>query len=107
MGAGGLGGFHQRRYRPPGVAGRFRIDAVEPEHHRGIEHAAGVVADLEPRPGPGREIAVAGTIDKNLRPHRLPPGFCFDHQRIDTGLVMHHHTGAERMKENVDLVRGQ
>src|SRR3984885_4438544 len=42
----GLGGFHQGRNRPPGLAGLVGIDAIEPEHHRGIEHAAIVIADL-------------------------------------------------------------
>ena len=90
-----------------GAAGLFRIDAVEPEHHRGEQHAAGIVADLEPRPSPGREVAVAGAVDEYLRPHRLPPGLGLDHQRVDAGLVMHHDTGAERMKEDVDLMGGQ
>ena len=39
--------------------------------------------------------------------HRLPPGLGLDHQRVDAPFVMHHHAGAERMKENVDLVRGE
>jgi len=102
--AGGLGRFHQRRDRPPGVAGLFRIDAVEAEHHRGVEHAAGTVADLEACAGPGREIAVAGAIDENVGAHRLAAGLGLDHERVDAARVMHHHTGAERMKENVDLV---
>jgi len=59
MRAGGLGLLHQRGNGPPGVTRFFRIDAVEAEHHRGIEHAAGIVADLEARAGPGREIAIS------------------------------------------------
>ena len=35
------------------------------------------------------------------------PGLGLDHQRVDARVVMHHDAGAERMKENVDLVRGQ
>ena len=66
-----------------------------------------IVADLERRAGPGREIAVAGAIDEDLRAHRLPAGLGLDHQRVDALVVMHHHAGAERMEENVDLVRGQ
>ena len=107
MRAGGLGRFHQRRNRPPGVAGFFGVDAVEAEHHRGIEHAAGVIADLERSAGPGREIAVAGAVDEDVRAHRLTPGLGLDHQRVDALVVMHHHAGAERVKENVDLVGGQ
>ena len=99
--------FHQRRDRPPGVAGLFRIDAVEAEHHRRVKHAAGVVADLEARAGPGREIAIAGAIDKNLGAHRLTAGLGLDHKRVDAARVMHHHAGAERMEENVDLVAQQ
>src|SRR5258707_11592072 len=104
MRAGGFGLLHQRRDRAPGVAGLFRIDAVEPEHHRGVEHAAGIVADLEARAGPGREIAVAGAIDENVGPHRLPPCLALDHKRVDSARIMHHRAGAERMEENVDLV---
>ena len=65
------------------------------------------IADLIARAGPGREIAVAGAIDEDVRAHRLPPGFCFEHQRVDAGFIVHHRAGAERMKENVDLVRGE
>ena len=68
---------------------------------------AGIVADLERRAGPGREIAVAGAIDEDAGAHRLPPGLGLDHQRIDAPFVLHHDAGAERMKENVDLVRGE
>ena len=107
MRAGGLRLLHQRRDRPPGFAGLLGIDAVEAEHHRGIEHAAGIVADLERRARPGREIAVAGAIDEDVGAHRLPPGLGLDHQRVDAPLVLHHDAGAERMKEDVDLVRGQ
>ena len=107
MRAGGFGLFHQRRDRPPGLAGLFRIDAVEAEHHRGIEHAAGIVADLERRAGPGREIAVAGAIDEDVCAHRLPPGLRLDHQRVDALVVLHHHAGAERMEEDIDLVGSQ
>ena len=39
--------------------------------------------------------------------HRLPAGLGFHHQRVDARLVMHHDAGAERVKENIDLVRGQ
>ena len=102
--AGGFRLLHQRRNGPPGLARLFRIDAVEAEHHRGIEQAARIVADLERRAGPGREIAVAGAVDEDVRAHRLPPGLGLHHQRIDARLVMHHHAGAERMKQDVDLV---
>ena len=84
-----------------------RIDAVEAEHHRGVEHAAAVVADLIARAGPGREIAVAGAIDEDVRAHRLPAGLGLDHQRVDALVVMHRHAGAERMKEDIDLVGGE
>ena len=59
------------------------------------------------RAGPGREIAIAGAIDEDIGAHRLPSGFCLDHQRIDAALVMHHHAGAERMEQNIDLVGGE
>jgi hypothetical protein len=104
MRAGGLGGFHQRRDRSPGLAGLAGIDAVEPEHHRGIEHAAVAVADLIARAGPGREIAIPGTIDEDVGAHRLTPGLGLDHQRVDATRVMHHHAGAERMKQNIDAM---
>ena len=99
--------LHQRRNRPPGVAGLFRIDAVEAEHHRGIQHAAVDIADLIARAGPGREIAVAGAIDEDVRADSLTPGLGLDHKRVDASLVMHHHAGAERMEENIDLVAQQ
>ena len=56
------------------------------------------------RAGPGREIAVAGAIDEDIGAHRLPAGLGLDHQRVDAALVMHHHAGAERVEENIDLV---
>ena len=104
MGAGGFGLFHQRRNRPPGIAGLFRIDAVEAKHHRGVQHAAVDIADLIACAGPGREIAVAGTIDEDVGAHRLTPGLGLDNKRIDASLVMHHHAGAERVEENIDLM---
>ena len=39
--------------------------------------------------------------------HRLPAGFGLDHQRVDTLVIMHHHAGAERVEEDIDLVGGQ
>ena len=39
--------------------------------------------------------------------HRLAAGLGLDHQRVDASRVMHHHAGAERMKQNVDLVARQ
>ena len=107
MRAGGFGLFHQRRDRPPGLAGPVRIDAVEAEHHRGIQHAAGVIADLERRARPGREIAVAGAIDEDFCAHRLAPGLRFDHQHVDALVILHHHAGAERVEEDIDLVGSQ
>jgi hypothetical protein len=77
------------------------------EHHRRIQHAAGIVADLIARPGPGREVAIAGAIDEDVGAHRLSPGFCFHHQRVDAAFVMHHHAGAKRMKQDIDLVGGE
>jgi len=62
------------------------------------------IADLIARAGPGREIAVAGAIDEGVGAHRLPPGLGLDHQGVDAVCVMHHHAGAERMKENIDLM---
>ena len=35
---------------------------------------------------------------------RLPAGLGLDHQRVDAALVVHDHAGAERVKENIDLV---
>ena len=107
MRARGLGLFHQRRDRPPGFAGLLGIDAVEAEHHRRVEHAAGIVADFKRRARPGREIAVAGAIDEDSGAHRLTPGLGLHHQRIDAPFILHHDAGAERMKEDVDLVRGE
>jgi hypothetical protein len=102
--AGRHGLFHQRRNGPPGIARLVGIDAVEAEHHGGIKHAAGIVANLERRAGPGGEVAVAGAIDKNVRTHRLAARLGFHHQRIDAAVVLHDDTGAKRVKENVDLV---
>ncbi len=107
MRAGGFGRFHQRRNRPPGFAGLFRIDAVQTKHHRRVEHAAGIIADLITRARPGREVAVAGAIDKNIRSDRLPSGLGLDHQRVDAAFVTHHDARAERMKEDIDLVGGE
>jgi hypothetical protein len=104
MGTGGFGLLHQRRDRAPGLAGLFGIDAVETKHHRRVEHAAVGIADLIACSGPGGEIAVAGAIDEDVGAHRLPAGLGLDHQCVDAAFVMHHHAGAERMKENVDLV---
>src|SRR5882724_1318223 len=61
----------------------------------------------ERRAGPGREIAVAGAVDKDIRADRLPPGLGLDQQYIDARLVMHHDTSTERMEENVDLVSAE
>ena len=41
---------------------------------------------------------------KCCRAHRLPAGLGLDHQRVDAALVMHHHAGAERVKQDVHLV---
>ncbi len=62
------------------------------------------IADFERRAGPGREIAVAGAIDIDAGAHRLPPGLGLHQKRVDAALVVHDDTGAERMKQNVDLV---
>src|SRR5207249_9527472 len=102
--AGGFSLFHQRRNRAPGFASLLRIDAVKPEHNRGIEHAAGIVADLEGRAGPSREIAVAGTIDEDIRTDRLPPGLGLDDKRVDAPIVMHRHAGSERVNEDIYVV---
>ena len=107
MRARGFGLLHQRRNCPPGVACLLRIDAVEAEHHRGKQHVAMVVADLERRAGPGREIAVAGAVDENAGAHRLTAGLCLDHQRVDALVVVHDDAGAERVKEDVDLVASE
>ncbi len=107
MRAGGFGFFHQRGNRPPGLAGPVGIDAVETEHHRGVQHVAFIVPDLVTRAGPGGEVAVAGTIDEDIRAHRLTPGFCLDEQRVDALVVMHRHAGAECMEQDIDLVGGQ
>jgi hypothetical protein len=96
-----------RRNIIDGVAGLLGIDAVEAEHHRRVQHAAGVVADLERRARPGRQIAIAGAIDVDAGAHRLTAGLGFQHQRVDALLVMHHHAGAERVKQDIHLVRGQ
>jgi hypothetical protein len=101
MGTGGFGLLHQRRNRPPGIAGFFRIDAVQTKHHRGVQHAADIVADLMARAGPGREVAVAGAVDENTGAHRLTAGLGLQHQRVDAARVMHHHAGAERVEENI------
>ncbi len=85
----------------------FGIDAVEAEHHRGVHHAAGIVADLERRARPGRKIAVARAVDEDAGAHCLSAGLGLYHQHIDAPLVIHHDTGAERMEEDVDLVRGE
>ncbi len=66
-----------------------------------------IVADFKGRARPRREIAVAGAIDEDAGAHRLTPGLGLDHQRIDMSFILHHDAGAERMKENVDLVRGK
>ena len=39
--------------------------------------------------------------------HRLTAGLGLDHQRVDAALVLHHHAGAERMKQDIDLVARQ
>ena len=96
--------LHQRRDGPPGIARLVGIDAVEAEHHGGIKHAAGIVADLERRAGPGGEVTVTGAIDADIRTHRLAARLGFHHQRIDAAIVLHDDTGAKRVKENVDLV---
>jgi hypothetical protein len=105
--AGGLGLLHQLRDRPPGVACFRRVHAGEAEHHRWIQHVAFTVADLERRAGPGREIAVAGAVDEDIRADRLPPGLGLDQHDIDARRVMHHDTGTERMEEDVDLVSAE
>jgi hypothetical protein len=107
MRARGFGLFHQRWNRPPRIASFLGIDAVEAEHHRGVEHAAGIIADLKARAGPGREIAIPGAVDENIRKHRLTAGLGLDHQRADAARVMHHHAGAERVEENIDLMAQQ
>ncbi|MGY4283816.1 hypothetical protein ACVWXO_003036 [Bradyrhizobium sp. LM2.7] len=66
-----------------------------------------LVADLERRTGPDREIAVAGAVDEDLRAHRLPAGLGLHHQRVDAAVVAHHHAGAERMEKDVHLVAGE
>ncbi len=104
VGAFRFGLFHQLRNGAPGLARFDGIDAVETEHHRGVEHVTGVVADFVGRAGPGREIAVAGAIDEDIGADRLPSRLGLDEQRIDAFVVVHGDTGAERMEEDVDLV---
>ena len=60
----------------------------------------GAPAQAARSPSPEQSMKISGA-------HRLPPGLGLDHQRIDAPVVLHHDAGAERMKENVDLVRGQ
>ncbi len=102
-----LGLFHQLRNGAPGIARFGGIDAVEAKHHRRVEHVTVVVADLVGRAGPGREIAVAGAIDEDIGADRLPSRLGLDEQRVDARLVVHGDAGAERVKEDVDLVRGK
>ena len=102
-----FGLLHQLRNGAPGIARLRGIDAVEAEHHRGVQHVAMAVADLVWRAGPGREIAVAGAIDEDVGADRLPSRLGLDEQRVDASVVMHGDAGAERVEEDVDLVRGQ
>lgn len=65
------------------------------------------VADLERRTGPGREVAVAGAVDEDLRAHRLPAGLGLDQQRVDAAIIAHHDAGAECVEQHVHLVAGE
>ena len=60
----------------------------------------GAPAQAARSPSPEQSMKMSGA-------HRLPAGLGLDHQRVDALVVMHHHAGAERVKENVDLVGGQ
>ena len=66
-----------------------------------------LIANVERRAGPDREVAVAGAIDEDLRSYRLPARLGLDHQRVDAAVIAHHDAGTERMEENVDLVARQ
>ena len=104
MRAGGFGLLHQCRDRPPGLARLCRLDAVEAEHHRGIKHAAVVVAELVTRAGPSRQIAVARAVDEDVGAYRLSARLGFHHHRADTGFVEHHDAGAKRVEQHIDPV---
>ena len=102
-----LGLIHQRRDRGPGLAGGGRIDAVQPEHHGRVEHAAVAVAALERRAGPGREIAVARAVDEDAPDDGGAAGLGLDDQRADGVVGVHHDAGAERVEQDFGAVAEQ
>jgi hypothetical protein len=102
-----LGVVHQFRDRGPGLAGRSRIDAVQPKHHGRVEHAALAVAVLERRAGPGREIAVARAVDEHAADDRGAAGLGLHDQRANAVVLLHHDPGAERVEQDFGVVAEQ
>ena len=104
--AGALGHLHQRRNGAPGLAGLRGIDAGEAEHHGGIEHVAGAVADLVRHAGKCREIAVARAVDEDACAHGGASRLRLDHQRIDAAVVLDHAAG-ESVEQDRDAAPEQ
>ena len=91
--AGALGRLHQRRNGAPRLSGRRRVDAGEAEHHGGIEHVAGAVADLVGHAREGREITVARAVDEDFSAHGAASRLGLDDQRLDAALVLYNAAG--------------
>ena len=54
------------------------------------------------RTGKGGQIAVAGTVDEDLRQNGAAAGFGFEQQRLDPALAFHRHAGGERVEKDLN-----
>ena len=84
----------------PGFRCQGAVDRVEAEHQGRVEQSPCRIPLLERSAGPGGKVAIARAIDEGLRAHRVAPRFGFDQQRVDPIVGVHHHAGAERVKQN-------
>ena len=99
--------LHQLGNQRPSVARLHRIDAVDAEHGRGIEHVALAVPDLVGRAGPGREIAVARSVDEDTALDGETAGLGLDQQRVDLVRRLHDAGGAVSVEQNLDAGGGK
>ena len=85
------------------AAGFRRVDAVDTEHRRGVQHVAGAVADLVRNAGPRREIAVARAVDEHAPADREAARFRLDEDCLDAVVGGHDGARRERMKQHVHV----
>ena len=94
--------------QPAGILVIIGVDIGERKAERRMLQGAGpVVAEAEVGAGPGRDIPVAGAVDKHLRPERGQPGLVPGDHRVDRSVTGHLHPGDEGVEQHGNPVLHQ